>query len=455
MNTVRSTNPHDPSETVSEVPATDVERFPALLDRAAAAGRDWARTAAPERAVALTRVADEIAAGAGELADLISREVGKPITEARGEVIRAERTFRYFGQTALLPEGDLLPGADARALTFSRSRPRGVVGLITPWNFPLAIPSWKLAPALAHGNAVVFKPSAQAVGVGAALTEILGRHLPQGLLTFAVGPGTGALVARSPEISAVSFTGSTEVGRQVAATVSARGGVAQAEMGGQNPTVVLADADIDGAIAGIAGSAFAFAGQKCTATSRFIVHQDVYERTRDALVEAVNAMIVLDPSEPACQVGPVIDDGSRDAALDAVAASGGRVLTGGTKPDAPGSYLRPTLVEVADRDDVLATDEVFAPVAALLRATSDRHALELANATKYGLSASVYTADLGAALAYAQDLEAGMVRVNAPTTGLDHWAPFGGSKESSFGPREQGLAARRFYTESTTVTLGA
>ncbi|WP_037569219.1 aldehyde dehydrogenase family protein [Phaeacidiphilus oryzae] len=453
MTTVRSTNPHDPSETVAEVPATPTGRFPALLELAGGAGRAWAGTAAPQRAVALTRAADDIAAEAGRLADLISREVGKPITEARGEVVRAERTFRYFAQTALFPEGDVLPGGEARTLTFTRSRPRGVVGLITPWNFPLAIPAWKLAPALAYGNAVVLKPSAQAVGTAEALAEILNRHLPPGVLVLAVGPGTGVLVAESAAISAVSFTGSTEVGRQVAAAVSARGCIAQAEMGGQNPTVVLADADVDGAIAGIVGSAFAYAGQKCTATSRIIVHEDVYEHTRDALVEAVRALVVLDPSDPKCQVGPVIDEAARDSALAAVAASSGRILTGGTKPDVPGSYLEPTLVEVSDADDVLATDEVFAPVTALLRARSVRHAVELANATPYGLSASLYTRDLTAALTHTRDLAAGMIRVNAPTTGLDHWAPFGGTKESSFGPREQGLAARQFYTESTTVAV--
>jgi alpha-ketoglutaric semialdehyde dehydrogenase len=454
VNTVRSTNPHDPGEIVAEVEATPAEGFPALLERAAAAGRGWARTAGPDRAVALTRAADDIAAEAGRLAELVRREVGKPITEAQGEVIRAERTFRYFAQSALLPEGDLLPGGDARAVTFTRSRPRGLVGLITPWNFPLAIPAWKLAPALAHGNAVVLKPSAQAVGTAEALVEILGRHLPPGLLAFAAGPGTGALVVRAPQIAAVSFTGSTEVGRQVAAAVSARGGTAQAEMGGQNPTVVLADADVAAAVPGIVASAFAFAGQKCTATSRIIVHDDVYEQTREALADAVGALVVHDPSDPKCQVGPVIDEASRDAALAAVAASGGRVLTGGTKPDVRGSYLTPTLVEVDGSDDVLATEEVFAPVTALLRARSARHAVELANATPYGLSASVYTRDVGEALACTRDLEAGMIRINAPTTGLDHWAPFGGTGESSFGPREQGLAARQFYTESVTVTLG-
>ncbi|MGW0738027.1 aldehyde dehydrogenase family protein [Streptomyces sp. NPDC002851] len=455
MSTVRSTNPHDPEETVAEVPATPTDQLPALIELATHAGRDWAHTAAPNRATALTRIADDIAAEAERLASLISREVGKPITEARGEVLRAERTFRYFAQTTLLPEGDVLPGADARSLTFTRSRPRGVVGVITPWNFPLVIPTWKLAPALAYGNAVVFKPSAQAVGTGEALAEIINRHLLPGVLVFAAGPGTGALVAHSRAISAVSFTGSTEVGREVAATVSARGGIAQAEMGGQNPTVILADADVEGAVAGIVGSAFAFAGQKCTATSRIIVHGDVYERTRDALVETVKNLVLIDPSDPKCQVGPVIDVGSRDGALAAVEASGGRLLTGGNKPDAAGSYLEPTLVEVPGSDDVLATDEVFAPVTALLRARSAAHAIELANATPYGLSASLYTRDLAAALIHTRDLEAGMIRVNAPTTGLDHWAPFGGTKESSFGPREQGLAAREFYTESTTVAVSS
>ncbi|MFE0820656.1 aldehyde dehydrogenase family protein [Streptomyces sp. NPDC058847] len=453
MSTVRSTNPHDPKETVAEVPATSPDHLSALLELATHAGRDWAHTAAPDRATALNRVADDIGVETNRLADLISREVGKPITEARGEVQRAERTFRYFAQAALLPQGDVLPGADSRTLSFTRTRPRGVVGVITPWNFPLVIPAWKLAPALAYGNAVVFKPSAQAVGTAEALTDILNRHLLPGVVVFAAGPGTGALVAQSPAVNAVSFTGSTEVGRQVVATVSARGAVAQAEMGGQNPTVILADADVEAAITGITGSAFAFAGQKCTATSRIIVHEDIYERTREALVETARKLVLIDPSDPNCQVGPVIDISSRDSALAAVKSSSGRVLTGGTKPDIAGSYLEPTLVEVPGSDDLLATDEIFAPVTALLRARSAAHAVELANATPFGLSASLYTRDLSAALTHTRELKAGMLRVNAPTTGLDHWAPFGGTKASSFGSREQGLAAKEFYTESSTVAF--
>jgi len=455
MNAVRSTNPHRPDETVAEIAATSPGTFPSLLELAADAGRGWAATPAPERAALLARAAADLAAESESLAGLISREVGKPITEARGEVVRAERTFAYFAQTALLPEGDVLPAADGRALTFTRRRPRGLVGLITPWNFPLAIPAWKLAPALAYGNAVLLKPSAQAVGTAQALVDILNRHLPPGVLVLAAGPGIGALVAESPAVNAVSFTGSTEVGRQVSAVVGARGGVAQAEMGGQNATVILPDADLDACLPGIVGSAFAFAGQKCTATSRIIVHEDVYERVRDALVDLVGTLVVLDPSDPRCQVGPVIDAASRDSALAAVKESEGRVVTGGTAPDAPGSYLFPTLVEVAGNGDILAREEVFAPVTALLRARSAAHAVALANGTPFGLSASLYTRDLAAALEHTRTLEAGMIRVNAPTTGLDHWAPFGGTKQSSSGPREQGLAAREFYTESSTVSLSS
>jgi acyl-CoA reductase-like NAD-dependent aldehyde dehydrogenase len=453
VDTVRSINPHAPGDLVAEIPATPVAEFERLTDSAAKAGAAWAALTAVERGVALTKVAEDLATELDTVAHLASREVGKPIAEARAEVVRTERIFRYFAQAVLFPDGDMLPANNGDGLMFTRRAARGVVGLITPWNFPLAIPAWKLAPALAWGNAVIFKPASQAIGTAAALTEIINRHLPADVLTLVAGPGTGSLVTASRAISAVSFTGSTAVGRQVVATVSARGGVAQAEMGGQNASVVLADANLDSAVAAITGSAFAYAGQKCTATSRIIAEEAVYDEVRDALVERIAKLVVLDPADPACQVGPVIDHASRDAAALAVKASTGRVLSGGVVMDAPGSYLWPTLVEVGDTADILVTDEVFAPVAALQRASSPSHALDLANAGQYGLTAAVYTGDLAAAVDYAARLEVGMVRVNAPTTGLDYWAPFGGTKESSYGPREQGLAARDFYTESRTISL--
>ena len=254
-------------------------------------------------------------------------------------------------------------------------------------------------------------------------------------------------------MAAVSFTGSSAVGRQISARAAARGCRVQAEMGGQNPSVVLADAGLDRAAATIAYAAMGYAGQKCTATSRVVVVGEVYQRFRDALAAAIEALAVVDPADAATLVGPVIDAGSRDSALAAVQQSGGRVVTGGHVLDEPGYYLAPTLAELDGPTGPLATEEVFAPVAALIRADSADEAISIANGVRYGLVASVFTSDLGQALRQIGRLEAGMVRVNAPTSGVDFNAPFGGSKDSSYGPREQGQAARAFYTESQTILI--
>jgi acyl-CoA reductase-like NAD-dependent aldehyde dehydrogenase len=251
----------------------------------------------------------------------------------------------------------------------------------------------------------------------------------------------------------VSFTGSVPVGQDITGRVAARGGRVQAEMGGQNPSIVLADADLDRAATTIAYAAMGYAGQKCTATSRVIVEEAVYADFVDRLTGAVESLGVVDPAAEGTLVGPVIDARSRLAALDAVAASGGRVLTGGSPLDAPGYYLAPTLVELDRPAGPLASEEVFAPVAAVLSAESPQRAVAIANSVRFGLVAALFTSDLGRALRLTSSLDAGMIRVNAPTSGVDFHAPFGGAKESSYGPREQGLAARAFYTESRTVLI--
>jgi len=319
---------------------------------------------------------------------------------------------------------------------------------------PSRHPLWKAAPSLAYGNATILKPSSAAAATALALAEILGAFLPQDVFQVVLGGATAAgPLIDHPDVAAVSFTGSSEVGRQICRRAADRGCRVQAEMGGQNPSVVLADADLDRAATAIAYAAMGYAGQKCTATSRVIVASAVYPQFRDRLAAAIEALQVLDPADAKTLVGPVIDGGSRTSALAAVAASGGRVVTGGTALDAPGFYLAPTLVELDKPEGPLATEEIFAPVAALIRAGSADEAIATANAVRYGLVAAVFTSDLGAALRLTRRLEAGMIRVNAPTSGVDFQAPFGGAKESSYGPREQGLAARSFYTESRTVLI--
>ncbi len=452
--TFTSVNPHDPADVVGEWEPAGGGGADAAVDRALKAARQWRDTPGAARAKALGDAATALEQRAAEVTDLVVREVGKPVSEARGEVARGVAILRYYAQAALAPDGQTMPAADPDQLLLARHVPVGVAALLTPWNFPVAIPLWKAAPSLAYGNATLLKPSSAAAATALALAEIIGPVLPADVFQVVLG---GAETARPliehPGVAAVSFTGSSEVGRDISARAAARGCRVQAEMGGQNPSVVLADADLERAASTIAYAAMGYAGQKCTATSRIIVADAVYPKFRDALAAAVEALQVIDPADAKTLVGPVIDAGSRASALAAVAGSGGRVLTGGQALDAPGYYLAPTLVELAEPTGPLATEEVFAPVAALIRAGSDDEAISIANAVRYGLVASVFTSDLGRALRLTRRLEAGMVRVNAPTSGVDFNAPFGGSKESSYGPREQGQAARDFYTESQTILI--
>ena len=452
--TFTSVNPHDPADVIGEWEPADDRGVTAVVERARRAGETWRRAPAATRSKALGDAAAAVEQRAAEITALTVREVGKPVSEARGEVARAVSILRYYGQLALLPDGETLPAADPDALLMARYRPVGVAALLTPWNFPVAIPLWKAAPSLAYGNATVLKPSSAAAATALLLHEIIAPHLPEGVFQVLLG---GAETARPliehPDVAAVSFTGSVPVGRDVTSRVAARGGKVQAEMGGQNPSIVLADADLDRAATTIAYAAMGYAGQKCTATSRVIVEDPVRADFVERLAAAVESLGVVDPAAEGTLVGPVIDAGSRSAALDAVAASGGRVITGGRPLEAPGYYLAPTLVELDRPAGPLASEEVFAPVAAVLGAASAEQAVEIANAVRFGLVAAVYTSDLGRALRLSGSLDAGMIRVNAPTSGVDFHAPFGGAKDSSYGPREQGLAARAFYTESRTVLV--
>ncbi len=452
--TFTSVNPHNPADILGEWQPSGPAEVQAAVGRALPAAAGWRDAPGTARAKALSDAANALEQRSAEVTSLVVREVGKPVSEARGEVARGVAILRYYAQAALLPDGETIPAAAADQLLMARHVPVGIAALLTPWNFPVAIPLWKAAPSLAYGNATILKPSSAAAATGLALAEILGSVLPPDVFQVVLGGATtaGALIDH-PDVAALSFTGSSEVGRQISRRAAERGCRVQAEMGGQNPSVVLDDADLDRAATAIAYAAMGYAGQKCTATSRVIVTDAVYPQFRDRLAAAIEALQVIDPSDDKTIVGPVIDDGARANALAAVAGSGGRVITGGMAPDAAGYYLSPTLVELDRPAGPLATEEVFAPVAALIRAGSADEALAIANGVRYGLVAAVFTSDLGAALRLTRRLDAGMIRVNAPTSGVDFQAPFGGAKESSYGPREQGLAARAFYTESRTVLI--
>lgn len=439
---------------VIRLPPADQEAVAAVVTEARRVAAAWAGTPPEDRALALDGAAWALERAASELVELVVHEVGKPRAEAITEVDRAVAVLRYYAQQALDPDGDSLPGGDPATLLVARRRPRGVAGLITPWNFPVLLPVWKLAPALAFGNTAVLKPAPQASAVALRLAEALEVALPRGLLhVVAGGAETGAALVELADV--ISFTGSVVVGRAVATAAAGRGVPVQAGMGGHNPAVVLPDADVELAASIVAGAAMGFAGQKCTATGRVIVVGDPGPFT-EALAAEVEKLVVGDPSEEATMVGPVVSAQARQRVLAAAAeaaSAGGRVVTGGHPLDHPGFFVAPTVVDQLEPGATLATREVLGPVCGVLASRSPEEALALANAGEHGLVASVFTRDLDLALAFAAELEAGVVRVNAPSTGVDLVAPYGGLKASGFGPPELGKAARELYTATRTITL--
>jgi acyl-CoA reductase-like NAD-dependent aldehyde dehydrogenase len=451
---LQSRSPQRPDDLVVEVEEADAGAVAAAVERARAAGGRWAAASALERSAALVAAADALAGAAGEVTELVVREVGKPLTEAAAETGRGIGILRYYAQQALDPDGETYPGPSPAALLLSRRRPRGVAGLVTPWNFPVAIPLWKAAPALAFGNAVALKPSPEATAVALRLAELLGPALPEGL--FQVLPGgadTGTAMLEA--VDCISFTGSVAVGHRVAVAATERGIPSQAEMGGLNASIVLADADPERVAGVVAGAAMGYAGQKCTATSRAIVVGDPRPFS-EALVAAVEGLAVGDPAEEATVVGPVITEPARRRVVEAAeeaAAGGGRLLTGGAAGDGAGWFVAPTVVDGLGPEARLAQEEVFGPIAVVLAVADEDEAVRVANGVRYGLVGSVFTRDLDRALGLAARLDTGMIRVNAPTSGVDYLAPFGGEKDSSFGPREQGKAARDFYTSTRTITI--
>ncbi|MGC4791724.1 aldehyde dehydrogenase family protein [Micromonospora sp. DT178] len=459
---IRSRSPQCPSDVVVQRAAATQEEVRALAARARTAQAGWCREGPAGRASALRAAADRLRDRADAVADLIVREVGKPVSEARAEVDRGAAILDYYAQACYAATGDVLaPSLPAHqpGLLFTERRPRGVAGLVTPWNFPLAIPLWKAAPALATGNAVLLKPSPDALACGEAVEGLFDGLLPNGLLHVVPGgTETGRAVVEASDV--VSFTGSATVGAQVAVAAARAGLPVQAEMGGQNAALVLPDADLGQTAALLANAAMGYAGQKCTATRRIVVVGDAREFT-EALVAAVASLRFGDPAEATVVAGPVIDAAARDRVLDAAEAaraSGARLLTGGTGGPSTaddGWYVAPVLIDGLDPAHPVAREETFGPLATILAVPDLTSAVDLINDVRYGLVTSVHGRDVGALLDVARRVDTGLIRVNAPTTGVDFHAPFGGEKASSYGPREQGTAALHFYTSVRTVTFAA
>lgn len=454
MNVLKSISPTAPTDVIVSFAETEAAEVMGVYEKARPAQKAWWEMGAPARAAALSNSADALQEAFAELVALMVREVGKPYAEATGEVVRAVSILRYYAQAAFDPDGASLPPAVGRGILFTKRRAHGVAGLVTPWNFPLAIPLWKAAPALAFGNAVVLKPAPAATAVALRLGEILAHHLPPDLFSVVLGDRqTGEAVVANADV--VSFTGSTNVGRAVALQAVQGNIPAQAEMGGQNPSLVLPDADFEAAARMIASAAMGFAGQKCTATSRVILVGEAGQFV-DALVSEIRALTMGDPAEPATVVGPVISQGAAEAVSRARAeaeAAGGRVIASHDSMPEQGFFAAPVIVDGIAPSHRLAQVETFGPFAVILRAGDEQEAVRIANDVRYGLVTSVFTASLDSALRIGEQIDAGLLRFNAPTSGVDFHAPFGGAKESSFGPREQGKAAQDFYTWTQTVTV--
>ena len=453
-------NPSDATDIVAYVPEGASEDARRAASAAADAFDAWSRATGVVRAEHLYRWSAAIADRQEELAQAMAREVGKPIGEARGEVARCVAILRYYAGEAVREVGEVIPAQAPGALQFTLRQPLGVVALITPWNFPLAIPLWKAAPALAFGNTVVLKPSEMSSHVATLLAETCeAAALPAGVFNVVTGSGStvGEALLRAPEVKGVSFTGSGRVGATVAQIAAERNIRYQTEMGGKNVAIVLPDADVSQAATLTAAGAMRYAGQKCTATSRVVVAHEVEGPFLAELRRQVEGMVLGPVTAANAAVGPVISEHARDSIQRTLDASDAERVYEGAVPDTPefanGWFLPPIVVRGAAADSDLAQRELFGPVLAMFPADDLDHALALANGTTYGLSASIFTRDVRSALRYIHRIDAGLVRVNGDTTGVDPHAPFGGMKGSSSGSREQGAAAREFYTEIKTVQI--
>jgi alpha-ketoglutaric semialdehyde dehydrogenase len=453
-------NPSNARDIVAKVPAGHRDDVKAAVTAAHAARDGWRRLTGPARAEHLYRWGQAIADRAEEMAQAVSREVGKPIGEARGEVGRCVMILRYFAGEAVREVGEVIPAQAAGSLQFTLREPLGVVALITPWNFPVAIPMWKAAPALAFGNVVVLKPSEMSPHAAVLLAETAEKAgIPAGAfnVVLGVGPAVGKALIDAPEVRGVSFTGSAKVGAEVAVAAARRNIRYQTEMGGKNVAIVLPDADLTQAATLTAAGAMRYAGQKCTATSRVVVAREVEDAFYKALREQIEKLPLGPVGDAQCAIGPVISDASRSRIAASLAEHKAkpfmRVELPSTDDYAHGYFMPPVVYRDVPVDAPLAREELFGPVLATFVAKDADEAVEIANAAQYGLSATLFTRDLRAALKYIDRIEAGLVRVNGDTTGVDPHAPFGGMKGSSSGSREQGPAAREFYTEIKTVQI--
>jgi acyl-CoA reductase-like NAD-dependent aldehyde dehydrogenase len=452
-------NPSDLDDVVGLYARASAQQTHDAIATAKAALPAWSAASPQLRAEILERVGVELLARREELGALLSREEGKIISEGIGEVTRAAQLFKFYAQEALRVEGLAIASIRPGVRVEVRNEPVGVVGLITPWNFPIAIPAWKIAPALAFGNTVVFKPADLTPACGWALAEILSRSgLPAGVFNLVMGRGSvvGDIIAKSPDVNAVSFTGSEATGRGIRTIVAERGGKIQQEMGGKSPLVVLDDANLENAIDCAIGGSVISTGQRCTSNTRIIATPGIYDALAEGMAARASKLVVGNALDPASQIGPVVDERQLSTNLRYIGIAdgeGAKRLCGGEVLDRPqrGFYLSPAVYADCTNDMVHVREEIFGPVVSVLKAADYEEALAVANDSDLGLSSGICTTSLK----YSEDFKtrstSGMVFVNLPTAGVDYHVPFGGRKASSYGPREQGRAAREFFTTSKTA----
>jgi acyl-CoA reductase-like NAD-dependent aldehyde dehydrogenase len=454
--TYSTRNPMRPAQAVAKFPLSGEADVRDAVAAATEAFPAWSRLAAPERSAVLGRAAEALERRLDEVALDMVREMGKPIREARAETVRSVEILRFFAGEGWRPLGERYETALPGAALYTLRRPLGAVGLITPWNFPAAIPAWKSAPALVFGNTVVLKPAEESPRTALHLAECFAEAgLPAGVLNVVVGAAeAGAALVRDERIHALSFTGSVEVGHAVRDQATAAGKRVQLELGGQNPLVVMADARLDDAVEAAFAGAFWAAGQKCTATRRIYVQDPIYDAFRKRLLARIARAAVGDPADPTTEVGPIVNEHQLEGVLAAVERSvkeGSRLIAGGRRMDDDSYLMEPTLFEDVGDDALLSCQEVFGPVTSLYRFSTFDEAIRRANAVPHGLCAAIFTSSLEFTRRFAAEIQAGIVKVNAQTAGADVHVPFGGVKASGFGPHEQGRAALEFYTEIVTV----
>jgi aldehyde dehydrogenase (NAD+) len=455
--TYQRRNPWRPDEVVGEFPSSSPADVAAAVTAAEQAWPQWAKLPAAKRCAFLAGAADAIEASVEEIAQDMTREMGKPLRESRLEAARAAAIFRFFSGEGWRPLGQVYQQSLTGTMVYTRRRPLGVVGLITPWNFPAAIPTWKTAPALAYGNTVVLKLSQDAPLTGLHLARALQQAgLPDGVLNVVIGRGgeVGEPLVTDPRVQAISFTGSVPVGYGVRERATAAGKRVQLELGGHNPLIVAKDAGIERAVQAAYAGAFWSAGQKCTATRRIYVEDSIYGRFRETFLERIASGKVGDPSDPATEVGPIVNEKQFEEVLAGIERGrneGGTLVVGGERADPEAYLVAPALFEDVGDTEFLSCEEVFGPVTSMYRFSTLDDAIRRANSVRFGLSAAVFTESLATAERCVDELEAGILHVNSQTAGADVHVPFGGTKASGFGPHEQGRAAIEFYTEEVTV----